>query len=165
MVLGLLGTGGCKGSDAPDAPAEGAGAEIRRINLGEMDFAPAFSGYDDPYAKEQAALEPDLRAWQEAIAWADHVVVVHPYWWGAMPTRAKAVLDRALTSGDNVRDHLFAIRAWKRPEFPVGGDDALAAGLEGPQIGKVLRALEEWWMEQDFQPEREELLSRMAKRS
>ena len=82
------------------------------------------------------------------------------YWHGK-----QAVVDRALTSGDNVRDHLFAIRAWKRPEFPVGGDDALAAGLEGPQIGKVLRALEEWWMEQDFQPEREELLARMAKKS
>ncbi|MAI44822.1 MAG: hypothetical protein CBC34_002735 [Hyphomicrobiaceae bacterium TMED74] len=37
-------------------------------------------------------------AWQENIAWADHILIVHPYWWGAMPTKAKAVLDRALTS-------------------------------------------------------------------
>jgi putative NADPH-quinone reductase len=86
-------------ADAYGRGAEGAGAEIRRINLGEMDFAPAFTGYDDPYAKEQAALEPDLRAWQEAIAWADHVVVVHPYWWGGMPAMAKAVIDRALQPG------------------------------------------------------------------
>lgn len=78
------------------------------------------------------------------------------YWHGK-----QAVVDRALTSGENVRDHLYAIRAWKRPEFPVGGDDALAAGLKGPQIGEALRALEEWWMGQDFQPEREELLARL----
>jgi poly(A) polymerase len=80
------------------------------------------------------------------------------YWHGK-----QAVVDRALTSGENVRDHLYAIRAWKRPEFPVGGDDALAAGLKGPQIGEALRALEEWWMGQDFQPEREELLARLEK--
>ncbi|MCZ4298559.1 CCA tRNA nucleotidyltransferase [Henriciella marina] len=80
------------------------------------------------------------------------------YWHGK-----QAVVDRALTSGENVRDHLYAIRAWKRPEFPVGGEDALAAGLKGPQIGEALRALEEWWMGQDFQPEREELLARLEK--
>lgn len=82
------------------------------------------------------------------------------YWHGK-----QAVVDRALTSGENVRDHLYAIRAWKRPEFPVGGEDALAAGLQGPEIGKALRALEEWWMGEDFQPDREELLTRLAKKS
>ncbi|WP_018146473.1 CCA tRNA nucleotidyltransferase [Henriciella marina] len=82
------------------------------------------------------------------------------YWHGK-----QAVVDRALTSGENVRDHLYAIRAWKRPEFPVGGEDALAAGLQGPEIGKALRALEEWWMGEDFQPDREELLARLAKKS
>ena len=78
------------------------------------------------------------------------------YWHGK-----QAVVDRALTSGRDVRDLLFAIRAWKRPEFPVGGEDALAAGLKGPQIGQKLRELEEWWMEEDFQPEREDLLARL----
>ena len=78
------------------------------------------------------------------------------YWHGK-----QAVVDRALTSGENVRDLLFATRAWKRPEFPVKGDDALAAGLQGPEIGQKLRALEEWWMAEDFQPEREELLQRL----
>ena len=82
------------------------------------------------------------------------------YWHGK-----QAVVDRALTSGENVRDHLYAIRAWQRPEFPIGGEDALAAGLEGPAIGKALRALEEWWMGEDFQPDRDELLARLAKKS
>ena len=78
------------------------------------------------------------------------------YWHGK-----QAVVDRALTSGQNVRDLLFAARAWKRPEFPIGGDDALAAGLKGPEIGAKLRALEEWWMGEDFQPERDDLLSKL----
>jgi len=82
------------------------------------------------------------------------------YWHGK-----QAVVDRALTSGRNVRDLLFAVRAWKRPEFPVGGDDALAAGLKGPEIGQALRKLEEWWMAEDFQPGRDALLARLGKMS
>ena len=78
------------------------------------------------------------------------------YWHGK-----QAVVDRALTSGRDVRDLLFAVRAWKRPEFPVGGDDALAAGLKGPEIGQALRKLEEWWMAEDFQPDRDQLLERL----
>lgn len=78
------------------------------------------------------------------------------YWHGK-----QAVVDRALTSGRDVRDLLFAVRAWKRPEFPVGGDDALAAGLKGPEIGQALRKLEEWWMAEDFQPGRDQLLERL----
>ena len=78
------------------------------------------------------------------------------YWHGK-----QAVVDRALTSGRNVRDLLFAVRAWKRPEFPLGGDDALAAGLKGPEIGQTLRELEEWWMAEDFQPGRDDLLARL----
>lgn len=78
------------------------------------------------------------------------------YWHGA-----QAVADRAMLSGQNVRDLVHAIIAWRRPEFPVGGDDALAIGLKGPEIGEALRSLEEWWIDQDFQPEREELLGRL----
>lgn len=86
-------------ADAYEAGARANGAELRRLDLAEMTFDPGFTGYDDPYAKTQAALEPDLRRWQEAIAWADHVMVVHPYWWGGMPAKAKAVIDRALQPG------------------------------------------------------------------
>ena len=78
------------------------------------------------------------------------------YWHGK-----QAVVDRALLSGRDVRDLLHAVLAWKRPEFPVGGEDAMAAGLEGPEIGKALRALEEWWMAEDFHPDRDQLLARL----
>jgi putative NADPH-quinone reductase len=93
----------CEGiADAYQVGAESAGAEIRRINLGNMSFdMDDFTGYSGT----MPPLEPDLTAWQEAITWADHLLFVHPYWWGAMPAKAKAVLDRALTPGFGFKYH------------------------------------------------------------
>ncbi len=87
-------------ADTYQAAAEAAGANVRRMNLSDMKFAVDYDGFSDT-----RALEPDLLAWQEAIGWADHILIIHPYWWGAMPTRAKAVLDRALSSGFAYKYH------------------------------------------------------------
>lgn len=73
------------------AGARSAGAQVRRMDLSAMQFAAD--------AREDAPLEADLQEWQRNVEWCDHLLVVHPYWWAAMPARAKAVLDRALTSG------------------------------------------------------------------
>jgi poly(A) polymerase len=52
--------------------------------------------------------------------------------------------------------------AWQRPEFPLDGGDAIAAGVaEGPAVGRVLRALETWWIEHDFAPGRDTLQLKM----
>jgi poly(A) polymerase len=49
---------------------------------------------------------------------------------------------------------------YKRPELPVTGDDALAAGVApGPDIGKVLRRAEAAWIDSDFQLSRDQLLA------
>ncbi len=97
----------CEGiADAYQAGVEAGGAQIRRMNLSDMSFAADFSGYGD----NTLPLEPDLLAWQEAIAWADHIFIVHPYWWGAMPTKAKAVLDRALTPGFAFKYHRKGVK-------------------------------------------------------
>ncbi|MEL6359479.1 MAG: NAD(P)H-dependent oxidoreductase [Pseudomonadota bacterium] len=92
-------------ADAYQEEAKRKGAEVRRIDLVDMRFDPHFEGY-----KGAAALEPDLIAWQEAVGWADHLFVVHPYWWGAMPTQAKAVLDRALTPGFAYKYHKRGVK-------------------------------------------------------
>lgn len=76
-------------------------AEVRRLDLAAMHFSQAFEGYGEG----APALEPDLARWQAALAWADHVLVIHPLWWGAMPTKAKAVLDRALSPGFGYKYH------------------------------------------------------------
>lgn len=82
--------------------AEARGAEVRITELSDMDFVAEFEGYT---GRKGRTLAPDLVAWQEAVKWADHVMIVHPYWWGAMPTKAKAVLDIALESGFAYKYH------------------------------------------------------------
>jgi len=75
------------------------------------------------------------------------------YWHGK-----QAVVDRAMLAGADVRDLLAAIRAWRRPDFPINGDDALAAGLKGRDIGEALSRVAKIWVESDFYLERESLL-------
>ncbi len=88
-------------ADAYQAGAERSGAEVSRMDLHEMQFDLDVPGYLD----KSVELEPDLVQWQENIAWADHLLFIHPYWWAAMPTKAKAVLDRALTPGFAYKYH------------------------------------------------------------
>lgn len=105
--------------------------------------------------------------------WADpaltHVLDVQPdalrrlfYHFGP-----RAVLDRALIEAAQVSgaDALTTIKAaavdWQKPDFPLGGADALAAGLSGPDVGAVLRTLEQSWVASDFSLTRDELVARL----
>lgn len=76
---------------------------------------------------------------------------------------AKAACDRALleaaAGGKGAETVLAEASAWQRPFFPIGGDDALAAGLKGPAIGQRLRALEEDWIRSGFSLSRQDLLA------
>ena len=51
---------------------------------------------------------------------------------------------------------------WEAPPFPVTGADVLARGIpEGPEVGDLLRTVEDWWIENDFAPGRTALLERL----
>lgn len=51
------------------------------------------------------------------------------------------------------------------PEFPLRGRDVLAFGVPpGPEVGRILRDLEEWWESQDFRPDRDALLAEARRR-
>ncbi len=40
---------------------------------------------------------------------------------------------------------------FRRPVFPLSGRDVMAAGVaEGPRVGKVLAAVEDWWIDNGF---------------
>jgi putative NADPH-quinone reductase len=72
-----------------------AGAEVRQIRLGELQFDPVLhNGY-----RVIQPLEPDLKAAQEAILWAEHLVLVYPNWWGSMPALLKGFIDRTILPG------------------------------------------------------------------
>lgn len=96
-------------ADAYQSGAQAEGCEVRRMNLSDM----AFDLNTDGYGADAAPLEPDLIAWQEAVAWADHLMIVHPCWWGVMPTKAKAVIDRALAPGFAFKYHRRGL-AWDK---------------------------------------------------
>ncbi len=72
-----------------------AKAEVRLLNIGELDFNPNLRyGY-----QKRTELEPDLLAAWEDIQWADHLVWVHPVWWGGLPAITKGFLDRLFLPG------------------------------------------------------------------
>lgn len=66
---------------------------------------------------------------------------------------------------DNIQDWKEtwdATSAWTAPEFPLTGEDVMAAGAkEGPDVGEILDEIEEWWIEQAFRPDRDGCLDRL----
>lgn len=74
----------------------------------------------------------------------------------------QAVVDRALLAGADVRDLLAAVHAWRSPDFPITGDDALAIGLEGREIGLALSRVAQAWADSDFELDRAALLDLLA---
>ena len=62
--------------------------------------------------------------------------------WAAAPRSASAIQWRMLlTMADN----------WQRPRFPLSGLDVMQAGVpEGPEVGRVLARVEDWWVGGDF---------------
>lgn len=77
------------------AGAEESGAEVREIVIRALDFNPNLQyGY-----QQRMEWEPDLvKAW-ETIQWADHLVWVHPVWWGGLPAITKGFIDRLFLPG------------------------------------------------------------------
>ena len=82
-------------ADAYKKGALASSAEVKQINIRELDFNPNLQfGY-----RKRTELEPDLLQAQEQIKWADHLVWVYPVWWGSVPALMKGFLDRILLPG------------------------------------------------------------------
>jgi poly(A) polymerase len=40
---------------------------------------------------------------------------------------------------------------WQPPRFPLTGRDVMQAGVpEGPDVGRILAQVEDWWVDSDF---------------
>ncbi len=72
-----------------------AGANIQEIEIGALDFEPNLKfGYS-----KRMELEPDLKDAKSKIEQADHLVWVHPVWWGGFPAILKGFIDRVFLPG------------------------------------------------------------------
>ncbi len=82
-------------ADAYVKGAQESGAKIAVIDIGTLNFSPNLQyGY-----RQRTELEPDLLDAQQKILWAEHIVFIHPLWWGSYPAIMKGFLDRVLLPG------------------------------------------------------------------
>ncbi len=75
--------------------AVNSGAEIKEITIRDLKFSPNLQmGY-----QKRTELEPDLLEAWEKIKWAEHLVWIHPVWWGGLPAITKGFIDRLFLPG------------------------------------------------------------------
>jgi len=75
--------------------AVASGAEVETITIAALNFNPNLQfGY-----QQRTELEPDLLESWEKIKRADHLVWIHPVWWGGLPAITKGFIDRLFLPG------------------------------------------------------------------
>jgi len=111
---------------------------------------------------------------QRLRAWSDSSVSLDPNAENREQLKAiymagkQVVIDRARIRAAGEDDAIISTRwmsladlamGWTPPEFPLTGKDMKAAGVEpGPQMGKMLEALNALWVRSGFTADREKLL-------
>lgn len=82
-------------ADAYAEGAQAAGHALRRVEVSALDFALLKSQHE----WEHGELPPALRPAQDAIAWAQHLVLLFPLWMGDMPAMLKGFLEQVARPG------------------------------------------------------------------
>ena len=71
------------------------GNEVKEITIRDLSFNPNLEfGYS-----KRTELEPDLLSAWDKIKWANHLVWIHPVWWGGLPAITKGFIDRLFLPG------------------------------------------------------------------
>lgn len=105
-----------------DAYAEGAragGHELRRVQVGALDFPLLRTAHEWHHGAVPSALQPV----QDAMRWSDHLVLMFPLWMGDMPALTKAFIEQVA-----------------RPGFAVGPEGARPFGHK-PLSGRSARVV------------------------
>ena len=82
-------------ADAYTRGAEDHGHDVRRIDVAELDFPLLRS----PTQWMEGLLPPGLVDAQNAIGWAQHIVIFFPLWLGGMPALLKGFLEQVARPG------------------------------------------------------------------
>lgn len=78
------------------------GAEVRVIDLAEISFDLSTGDLHQLHAhgpQELGHLPVEIQSMIADVTWADHLVFVHPVWWGTYPAALKGFIDRVFLSG------------------------------------------------------------------
>jgi tRNA nucleotidyltransferase/poly(A) polymerase len=119
---------------------------LRLSNAEQAALALGALGADAGLSAEEAAktllyrLGPDAYRSRLLLAWADADASPEDEAW----RKALALPER-----------------WQAPVFPIGGNDVMALGeLKGPEIGELLKRLEQDWIASEFALDRDQLLAK-----
>lgn len=102
-------------ADAYAFSAAVADHEIRRVEVATLDFPLLRSQQDF----EHGEAVPDIRMAQDAIYWAEHIVLVCPLWLGTVPALLKGFLEQVFRPG-----FAFSYGETSRPTMHLRGRSA-----------------------------------------
>lgn len=77
------------------ATAASNGAQVQTLQLRELRYDLAFLESDP----DNGTKDPVVKACQDQLLWADHLVFVFPTWWTNMPAILKGYIDQVFASG------------------------------------------------------------------
>ncbi len=114
-------------ADAYKRGALDGGALVEEIVIAGLKFDPNLkAGYE-----KETPLEPDLEKAWDKILWADHMVWIHPVWWGGLPAITKGFIDRLFLPG----------KAFKYRKDSVFWDKLLTG-----KTARIITTMDEpWW--------------------
>ena len=82
-------------ADAYERAAREAGHEVKRVDVARLDF-PLLHNAQEWQSRPPS---PAIETAQQAIQWAQHLVILYPLWLGDMPALLKAFFEQALRPG------------------------------------------------------------------
>lgn len=137
--------------------ARAAGRQVETLDVGTLEFPLVRSMRD----YQTSPVPPDIAAAQDAIARAEHLVIVFPIWFGGLPAMLKGFFEQLMRKG-------FALSSPRSPMLSLlSGKSAhlvVTMGLPAPIFrlvlgGHGLRALERglFWVT-DVRPRRRTIL-------
>ena len=110
------------------------------------------------------APETSNSALEQFLYWGDQTAILDRLRLDLAALRQKLKQDQNMDLMAKIgalHQHMEKALAWTAPVFPLGGKDLIALGVEpGEEMGKILKALEQHWVDEGFQPSKDTLLAK-----